>query len=482
MEAVAVLESYLKKGNLRFTLNEAAAMSGLSVDQVGDALDNLMLTYETRLQVSDQGDLIVDFGKKLIRRYRKTLRDRLRKVVRLLWRGFQWLFKGWIAITLVVYFAVFMLILLALILGAAGGRDNKGKGGFGKGGSSMGSLDIAGILHSIFRWRTHTGTIRTSEDRQGYPHREYRPNPGTIRPQEDRKGFIAAVYDFVFGPQRVDPPSLANQREVAAFLQKEKGLVVTADLQALAGWTAGEADSFFTECLSRFRGEVNVSENGVVYGVFDELLRGTGEAEQGKIEYFWDEYEPPYLLNGNGWGQNLLAMAFNGVNLVFSLLVLSQSLPVIYSPFGDPYPVIDPADPTIIAVLGWIPLIFSILFFAIPLFRLPGIRRREKKRRENNLRQRLFKPVFAGKGACMSLEDWVIMANRQTPGPPLQPHKVRKIAEELMLDLAGESEAGEEGTLKYCFPRIRLELESVPDLRQQRRLPGDLGNIVLDSE
>ncbi len=84
-----------------------------------------------------------------------------------------------------------------------------------------------------------------------------------------------------------------------AYLQQHNGIVVTTELSALAGWTLSQAETFLTDCILRYRGESKISNDPVLYGQFDELMRGVGEVEVGEVTYYWDEYEPEYELNGN---------------------------------------------------------------------------------------------------------------------------------------------------------------------------------------
>lgn len=465
---VDILEGLILKKQQRLTINEAAALSGMAIDDVKDALEVVMDRYYCRLQVTESGDIIYDFGKRPRRRNAVSLKERLLTLLEWFWAVFTVIFKAWITVTLVVYFGIFLLALVAILLFASGGR----------GGGGGGNIDLRGIerwLKDIFNWRTNTGKKRNRWDRRGYRYKEYEPRPGVLR--RDRKSFISAVYDFVFGPQRVEIDLLNNQKEVAAYLLENRGILTTAELQALAGWDKTEADEFFTECLVRFHGEVDVSDEGVVYGKFDDILRRAGEGKPGKIVYYWDEYEPEYQLTGNSAGQNFWAAFMNGFNLFFSLVVLANLFPLFLE--------FDPglADIGWIRLaFGWIPLTFSILFFLIPMVRTFPIGRANQRRYRNNVRKRIFQAIFENGGAPMRLADVQARVNDHDYEEKLPSPIIQKTLEQLLIDLEGDMQVGEDGELRYAFPRIQLEMSHLPALRAANSSSEDLGGIVLDTE
>jgi hypothetical protein len=83
----------------------------------------LLRKYVCRLQVSEHGDLIYHFGETLRRRGSMTLAERLQAMGTWLWKAFTWAYKAWIALTLVLYFIVFLVIAVVLLL-AASARDS----------------------------------------------------------------------------------------------------------------------------------------------------------------------------------------------------------------------------------------------------------------------------------------------------------------------------------------------------------------------
>ena len=483
-QAIEILEKRLRKEQKRFTLNEAAAATGLSIDATRDAFESLLKKYVCRLQVTENGDLIYDFGATLRRRGEKTAKERFDTFLGWLWKAFTAIYKAWITVTLVVYFVLFLVILIALLVASSSGRgDRKSRG------ASIDLSRFAYLFFSIFRWRTITGATMYRTDRQGYRYRKYNPTPGVI--DEKKKNFVASVYDFVFGPPRVQIDPLANQKEVAAYLQRQKGIIVSAELCALAGWTFPQAENFFTDCLVRFDGTVNVSENGAMYGQFDDIVRGLGELETAEIVFYWDEYEPEYELTGNSASRNLLVAFLNSFNLLFAFLVVSGALANVIVPVG--------ANETAMALasllqslstpgtagnilLGWLPLIFSTLFFLIPAVRWFRIQKASKQRTISNMRKRLYKVIFANRGRAESAEAVARAINGNAREHQVPKETVEKLLSNLALDMPGDTSVSEDGQVVYAFPRVADELKEVDVLRSGRRLDTGLGKVIVDSD
>jgi heme/copper-type cytochrome/quinol oxidase subunit 2 len=480
-DAAALIDARLQQGEHYFTLPEAAAMTGLSIDETRDAMEALLNKYVCRLQVSENGDLIYHFGDTLQRRGEKTATERCREVLAWLWRIFTVIYKAWIAVTLVVYFIVFLVVVVAALV-AASSRQSSGDRRRQGGEMPIHMGSIVNLFLSIFHWRTVTGTIDYQRDAQGYRYRHYEPRRAVIN--GDKKNFMSAVYDFVFGPPRVELDPLSNEKEVASYLRQHNGIVVPAELSALAGWNLPQAETFLTDCILRYRGESKISDDPVLYGQFDELMRGVGEVETGQVTYYWDEYEPEYELNGNSATQNMIICVMNGFNLLVSLFIATSDLTALAA-HGAP--------PDILAwlavnsvwiqvVLGWIPLVFSVLFFVIPLVRWFQIRTLQRRRHEQNVRKRLFKAIFEPRGRPQTVKDVTAAVNRDSGEEALASPEIEAALKQLALDMPGDMNVSETAEIQFAFPRLTTELAAVDRLRQNRRDDDALGTIIMESD
>lgn len=480
-DAVALIDSRLQQGERHFTLPEAAAMTGLSIDDTRHAMEALLNKYVCRLQVSENGDLIYHFGDSLQRRGQKTMAERRQELLAWLWRIFTVIYKAWIAVTLVVYFVVFLVIVIVAIVAMSSRQSSDDRRRSG-GGSAIHMGSIFNLFFSIFRWRTVTRAVGYHQDRQGYRYRHFEPRPAVLNAR--KKNFMAAVYDFVFGPPRVELDPLGDEKEVAAYLLKNNGIVVTAELSALAGWTLSQAETFLTDCILRYRGESKISDDPVLYGQFDELMRGVGEGGTGAITYYWDEYEPEYELNGNSSSQNMVICLMNGFNLLVAYFLATSDLTAFVS-MGAPQDIFSwlAANATWVqVVLGWIPLVFSILFFVIPLVRWYQIRTLQQQRHEQNIRKRIFKAIFSQQGQPQTVDEVMLAVNRSPEVEALSPPTVEAALKELTLDMPGDMAVSETAAVTYTFPRLTAELTAVERLRRNRRDDDELGTIIMESD
>ncbi len=472
-----MIDAQLQQGQRHFTLPEAAAMTGLSIDDTRHAMDVLLSWYVCRLQVSEHGDLIYHFGDTLQRRGEKTAAERRQELLNWLWKMFTVIYKVWITVTLVVYFVFFLVLMIVLLVAASSKRSSDGRRS-----APVHLGGLANMFFSIFRWRTVTGAIDYQRDRAGYRYRHYEPRPAVLN--DEKKSFIAAVYDFVFGPPRVELDPLTDEREVATYLLQNDGIIVTAELSALAGWNFPQAETFLTECAVRYRGEAKVSDNAVLYGQFDDLMRGVGEVETGEVTYYWHEYEPEYELTGNSAVYNLIIILMNGFNLLISFLVLSGSLTALFtSSHANAFLAFLALNPGFVKlVLGWVPFIFSLLFFLIPIVRGAKIVSLRRQRHQQNIRKRLFKAIFACQGHPQTVEEVRTAANTEAQEASLSRRVIETTLKELALDVPGDMTVSEAGEVQFAFPRITAELQAVGPLRQHRRRDDALGDIIVESD
>ncbi len=508
-----ILEKHLQKGQGRFSVTEAVAATGLGIDMAKDGLSELYEKYICRVQVTEKAELIYDFGNPLQRRDQKSSREILDDILGILWKWFVLAYRFMIAVVLVVYFVVFIvlfivLLLMALTRGGSSKNSGSSSGSSGSGGFHSSSRSSSGkisdinsaftafgrFFSDIFDWNTVTGAYYYETDQRGYRYRHAEPKKSRLDP--DKKRFVTSVYDYVFGPPRYPIDPFSNEKEVARFLQENKGLITIADLIVLAGWTASEAHKFFTDCLIRFHGEVKVTDNGVVYGEFDQVSRSIGIGDGGDIIYYWDEYEPEYELNGNTTPVNSWITLLNGFNLIFSFLVVTDLLETIMQKLITPdthelaLAIATWLIPYLVSdhwgfnfFLGWFPLIFSTLFFIVPYVRWRYIRKAGEERHENNIRKRLYCACFyRAKGAAQLIQKITNIVNNMTTEEKLSKKIVDKRMSLLILDLDGEMVVDESGDILYSFPRIESEFMEISKLREGKEIDYSSGEIIADTD
>lgn len=462
---IQILEQVIQR-NPHLTLIDAAAQSGLPLEDVRQAMYVLMERYHCRLRVTQGGDLIYDFGKSLQRRQAKSWAERWQEIQHVLWRAFQIFFKAWIGITLVVYFVMFVVILVGIIVASIAARqDDRNKGGQSVDLSHLFFL-VMRLFQEIWIWNTLTRRTVYKQDQYGFPYKQHQGRHAVIGNRKS-KSFVASVYDFVFGPTRPAEDPLNNYKELAAFARKQQGIVVIPEVKALAGWNEEQANSFLTECLVRYDGQARVSENGVLYGDFDELRRSLSQEKDHPIVWYWAEYEAPYVLTGNSMSRNTQIFGMNLFNLLFATFFITQ----MKAPDAE----------SIRIVLGWIPFTFSVIFFLVPALRYFYVRKKEKQRIANNLRKLFMKNLFHslvnGKKKLHTAE-LIAVAEKEKIYQPT--HITQQVLQELIIDWQGESQATESGEVIYHFEQAAFALEEARRLRMQRSDRADLGDIYFE--
>ncbi|MFN3316355.1 MAG: hypothetical protein ACK40K_06055, partial [Raineya sp.] len=459
-----LLEKKIKELKGKFTLNDAAAITGVPTEQARESLNELMSKYICRLQVSENGDLIYDFGKNPVRRGEKTFGEIVDEIKEWLWKAFKVFFKAWITVTLVVYFVIFVIILIAMIVAmTAANKDDNNK----RSGDSSGAMIrlISDIFYAIFRWNTIKSYNETyyERDRYGQPYKHYKPIESSLfnteaRSPKAKKNFISSVYDFVFGPPRVETEPFENQKEVAAYARQNKGIMVLPEFKALAGWEHTQAQEFMTDCIARFNGSAEISQNGILYADFYDLTRSTTQNQDGKIEWYWNEYEPEYELTGNTAGRNTGIIFMNAFNLAFASFFLFN--PEAKNIIGEP----ELAD-IVFYGLGVVPFLFSLIFFAVPVLRYFSILPKRNKRRINNIRKRLFKVIYEkGVQKNLSLDEIVAEVNTEN-AEKLSKAEVEKMMNKLVVDWQGDVIVNDNGSVVYEFQQLRQELAEARNLR-----------------
>ncbi|MCS6821954.1 MAG: hypothetical protein NZ551_08790 [Microscillaceae bacterium] len=479
-QASQELESKLLEKYKPFTLNDAVAVTGLHVGSVRRALEILISKYHCALKVTENGDLIYDFGKSLRRRGERTWAEFFQGFLNTLWKIFMIVFKIWIAITLVTYFVVFIVILIVIIvvmLSKASKDDDDSLG------NVVGAFfnALGEIFKHILTWNTHTDNYYYVTDNQGYTYRQYEPTPSPLavidKEKKEEKSFVAAVYDFVFGPERAEIHPLANQQEVASYIRKNKGLITTAEIIGLAGWKGEEAEDFLADCVARFNGEPKISENKVLYVDFYELSRSQNTTQDVPVIWYWDEYEPEYHLNGNdAWTNG--GIIFMGVfNLIFGLVFMTMTM----EPVDEVLQGFTSQQIYYISLfLGTIPTLFSTIFFTVPILRYFYIQPARYRRVQNNIRKRVMKAIFQHYNEPITLEKlerWINAGKEAS----LSTATIKSHMKQLVQDLWGDMEVDSQtGSISYVFNRLRDELNEIERLKSLRKDDIDLGNVVID--
>ncbi|MCC7437812.1 MAG: hypothetical protein IT211_04880 [Armatimonadetes bacterium] len=462
-QALALVEQRVPGLGGKLTPQDAATATGVTVDEARDALARLMELYVTRVTHDDQGNLQFAFELPLRQRGTKTAKERWAAIKEKLWRGFKVFFKIWIGLMVIVYFAVMLVVLLLLIIAqSAASSDNDDN----RSSSSSGGM-VAGLFRVLFEglaWSTWARATPAGYafDDHGYRYRTVQAPRGAKDPK--KKSFIIAIYDLALGPERAPSDPLENEREVAAFLRAERGVLTPAEIVALSGGTIADAEERMADYLVRFDGEPTITDEGAVVGEFDSFIGGTATKDaDAKVINYWDEFEAPYQHSGNSSGRNGGIVAMVLFTAVMGGYLLAGGL----AAFGHSFPFFRTGAAKFL--LGYLPVAFSIIYLLTALLRWPGVKRRESERLQRNRKKKVMRAIFQGK-LWNATADQVYFTLVSLGDKELNRDIVASILGMLVLELGGSVELGEHGEGIYSFARLQREFEAAESMRNSRRI------------
>jgi hypothetical protein len=457
-QALALVEQRLPSLNGKLTPQDAATATGMAVGEARDALTRLMELYVTRVTHDNEGNVLFAFEMPLRRRGTKTAREKWAEVKGALWRGFKVVFKIWIGVMVIVYFAVMVVVLIALLFAQKAATDSDDDDGEGL---------VGGLFHILaegLRFAFWTNMMSTDYsygvDSHGYRYRSVRTPRGRShgRTSPD-KSFIIAIYDLALGPERAPVDPLENEREVAAFLRAERGVLTPAEILALSGGTLADAEERMADYLVRFNGDPEITDEGAVVGRFESFVSGAASDTGGSVVPYWEEFEAPYEHSGNSTGRNVAIIAMVLFTLVMGLAMLGGGLEAIADAAGSFW-----GGGLAAVLLGYVPVAFSFLYLGVSLARLIGVRRLERARLERNRQKMVMRAIFQGRMWSASAEQ-IYFAMLSHGDKDLTREEVEAILRRILPELQGTIELDDNGDAIYTFPRLQREYESAEQLR-----------------
>ncbi|MDR1410971.1 MAG: hypothetical protein LBI91_02055 [Spirochaetaceae bacterium] len=386
----------LRRQSKGATVADIVARTALPLETVRDLVPAAADEYSGRLEVTESGEIRYSFPRGFTSKYR-GFRAGLRRAAAGFAKGLRiggaWAFKVWIMAMLVGYFLFFMLLAVAaLALSVAASfqsnsnsRSSKGDGGL---------LLASSLFNTIIRIWFYSELLNT--DRRY--SRSYRGVPAKPK----GRPLYKAIFSFVFGDD--DPNARWDEQEkraVIAYIQENRGVITTPELAMITGLTPGEAEGRITAYCAEFGGSPEATEDGTVVYRFDDLLLRADRRDRG----FGDLSGPIKRLKGfssnakklNGW-----FAVINGVNLAFGGYFLFNALQSghILTPehfqasswfYGVSYLLLSQVFsnplPVITIGMGWVPIIFSLIFWAIPALRFFGVKKENERIKLENFRK-----------------------------------------------------------------------------------------------
>lgn len=459
---------------------DVVAFTGLPRPQVDAELPAVADEYSGRLKVTESGEILYSFPNGFHSRYRgfgPTARRLARAAGKAAVKVGTFLFKAWIMLMLVGYFALFLaLVVLSLVASVAGSASDKN----GKSRSRGGGLALTGRLVDLLVRVWFYNEVFSSSGQRRYA------SGSRARSRENRRPLHKAIFSFVFGES--DPNAdhdAVLKRAFVALARAKKGVVLLEDFMALTGLSPDEADLAINRYLYEFEGSPEVSEAGTVYYRFPKLLLRARGDDAGVTDSPFKRLRP---FSANAKGSNAWYAAINGVNLAFGSYFLYCSLAVetlanrpvlggtylfwfVARFFSELF-----SNPLgVIAIgLGVVPLVFSLLFWAIPALRSGSLARQNERIKRENLRRVVYSAAVESP------------ASARAPTPeslpevarPSRPDEPRKALETLAAYEGGEPIEGG----AWRLPELERKLADAERVRRAVR-PEDyeLGGVAFDS-
>ncbi|HPM72809.1 MAG TPA: hypothetical protein PLE25_07545 [Spirochaetales bacterium] len=472
-------------GALKKRAGEAApadvvAFTGLPKPQVDAELPAVADEYSGRLKVTESGEILYSFPDGFHSRYRgfgPTARRLARVAGKAAVKVGTFLFKAWIMVMLVGYFALFIaLVLLSLVASVAANASDRD----GKSRSRGGGLALTGRLVDLLVRVWFYNEVFSSPGQRRYAA------DSRARSKANRRPLHKAIFSFVFGEDDPNADHEAVQkRAFVALARVKKGVILLEDFMALTGLPPDEADLAINRYLYEFEGSPEVSEAGTVYYRFPKLLLRARGDDAGITDSPFKRLRP---FSANAKKSNVWYAAINGVNLAFGSYFLYCSLAVdtlanrpvsggtylfwfVARFFSELF-----ADPLgVIAVgLGMVPLVFSVLFWAIPALRSGSVARQNERIRRENLRRVVYAKAVERPSATQAPEPESLPAVARPSGPD----EPRKALEALAAYEGGEPIEGG----AWRLAELERKLADAEAVRRAVR-PEDyeLGGVAFDS-
>ena len=439
-EIISKLKNIIKSNKGVINPNEAISKTGYSKDDVISGLNRLIELFEAKVVLDDvAGGLRYVFKYPLWQRGKRTAKEVFASVCRSALKVFKTIYKGAVGVVLIAYTVIFAIVLLVVTRGDNNSNNNSG----------LGFHLIIRIISEIFFWNAMTRPYYISEDRYGNKFKSYQQ-----KDEQKGSGFIKGVFSFVFGPDTPPIEEAADVREVAAYVRlKTNGLITAANMIELAGISYDKAESRLAEYCGKFDGYLDITNDGIVYGNFSNIMGSTSQLEHQNITYYIDEIEPPIEFTGNKSGRNFGIICMNAFNMVMASVILQMhsNPPVeylngemvgiwwelIYGGFGF--------------WLGWFPLLVSMSYFLVPILRFPSFLIKKKNRNNRVLHKILIGNICKARKKSFTLTELFDITKKKMN---VTEDKIRDMMYIIMRELNGTMEIKENGTILYTFERL----------------------------
>ncbi|MDR0387844.1 MAG: hypothetical protein LBH57_07370 [Treponema sp.] len=472
------------------TIADIVAKTALPLRTVRELVPVAADEYSARLEVTESGEILYSFPHGFVSKYR-GFRAGLRKAGEKIKNGIKtaasWGFKVWIMVMLIGYFIFFMLIALAaLLLSFAANSSSNNRSS--RRGDGIGGLYLAsGIFNLIIRIWFYSELLKPAA-----PYYRGRETAFSARPKS--RPLYKAIFSFVFGDgdPNADWP-VREKQAVIAYIQANHGVISLPELMSLTGLPPDKAESRVTAYCAEFGGLPEATEDGTVVYRFDELLL-RADTQNRSFPGLSGPIKRLKSFSTNEKKLNVWISLINAVNLVFGSYFLYNALntgAILNQAefnassflYGFLYMLLSQVTaaplPVIIMAMGFVPLIFSLLFWLIPGLRFVLNKRDNEEVRMENFRKSGFGRIW---GAPQSVRPQEIVPQAAECRPQNLAAAQDRVIKEFGAYANPDVSLDETGKPVYAFGELDREKAALEKYRAGIA-PGvsDLGKIVFDN-
>jgi hypothetical protein len=481
------------------TVADIVGRTSLPLVAVKELIPKVADEYSARLQVTESGEILYSFPRGFKSKYRgagvfmRNLFEKIGKGVKIV---SSWLFKVWIMVMLIGYFALFMLLALAaLVISMGGGSSNSSDSRSNRGGGLYFASSIFNLIMRIWFYSELTKSL----DPSYYGSKQQRPKSHPLH---------KAIFSFVFGDG--DPNADWENREkqaVIAYIQANRGVISLPEFIMLTGKKQLDAEEAITAYCAEFGGSPEATDDGTVIYRFDELLVRVDTRDRS-----FGGSSPVKLLekfSANKPAMNTWFCVINGVNVIFGGYYLYNALTTgavgiatsiarngerisrfvsqateeaASYLYGITYALLTGISsnplPVITVGLGVVPLLFSLLFWVIPALRAGNVKKRNEAVKVENLRKIAFARVWSSPRNVQTTD---IAANTPEAQPANLANAQDKLIKEIGTYSRPEVSIGETGAALYSFPELEREKRSLQTYRNGVTVES-VGGTVFDTD
>jgi len=469
----------LKRRKKGATVADVCASTALPLATVNELLPKAADEYSGHLRVTESGEILYYFPNIFTSRYHGiniALKNGIKKVFGFLRSASSLLFKIWIMVMLVGYFLVFMALAIASVFLQVAANSNS------KGGRRSGGSTNFGLFNLIWRLWFYSELNRP---RYGY-------GQSYVKKKDVKQPLHKAIFSFVFGEE--DPNKNFEDQDnkaIISYIQANRGVISLAEYMAFTGEGSLEAETNILAFCSKFEGSPEVTDEGTIVYRFDKLLLTRADSEK------TSELIPPVkrlkIFSFNKKSTNGWFAVINAVNLIFGSYFMYQyfhagqlieqiqyntaSKLYAYTHYFLSYITNNPHK-FIGGILGFIPVVFSLLFWIIPIVRFFKEKNENKEIKLVNFKRFSFSKIFSSPFN-------VDMSAFNPSIPECRPDDLASAADRVIKDIGAVSnpqvDIKDEKTI-YSFDELDKEKKAL----EKYRLSVDasrtkLGDTVFDS-